>query len=147
LENIYNASAAPHAARVSFKDEALVRKVEKTSKSIKHIVGGSMQPPLCVFCCARENGTERRNLTTSFAWEEAGMADVAVTELVERMRQAGAGEITMAEALHFDDKRMLEIAKMSSELIKACQFDDAIVLFRGLVALDPRVPFFHQGLV
>ena len=56
------------------------------------------------------------------------------------------GKITQAELQGISKKSLEKIAKIGFDALQQGKFDDADVVFRGLVALDPYEPYFLSAL-
>ena len=56
------------------------------------------------------------------------------------------GDVTLAEILGYDDARLMKLAAKGNRLFKVGKWAAAAKVFRGLVVLDPMVPYFHYLL-
>jgi tetratricopeptide (TPR) repeat protein len=57
-----------------------------------------------------------------------------------------AGEISLGEILGYDDQKLMKLADKGLRLYKLGKLRAARRVFRGLVVLDPWVPYFHYLL-
>ena len=73
---------------------------------------------------------------------EAALAEVPV----DVRYKVKSGAMSLAGALGYNDQKMLKLVETGGRLLKNGRYDEARKIFRGLVALDPSVPLFHQGL-
>jgi tetratricopeptide (TPR) repeat protein len=56
------------------------------------------------------------------------------------------GEISMAQILGYDDQRLMMLADRGLSLYNAGKLRSARKVFKGIVLLDPWVPYFHYLL-
>jgi tetratricopeptide (TPR) repeat protein len=61
----------------------------------------------------------------------------------ERYDELVSGDVTLAEILGYDDARLMKLAAKGNRLFKVGKWAAAAKVFRGLVVLDPMVPYFH----
>lgn len=64
----------------------------------------------------------------------------------ERYGALVTGEATLAEILMYDDERLMKLAAKGLRLFQIGKLRPALKIFRGLVLLDPWVPYFHYLL-
>jgi tetratricopeptide (TPR) repeat protein len=56
------------------------------------------------------------------------------------------GTVTLAAILGYTDERLMKLAEKGLRLLRIHKLDKALKIFRGLVILDPWVPYFHYLL-
>ncbi len=66
--------------------------------------------------------------------------------LQDRLAQAAAGTRSLAWALGYQDKDLMELHDNATALLQSNQPAKAKRVFEGLVALDATIPLFHLGL-
>jgi Flp pilus assembly protein TadD len=64
----------------------------------------------------------------------------------DRVDRWVAGELTLAELDGFSDADLKQIAVTGHRLVETGQLGDAAIIFKGLVALSPKVSYFHTAL-
>jgi tetratricopeptide (TPR) repeat protein len=64
----------------------------------------------------------------------------------ERYPDLVQGRVTLGEIMGYDDDRLMKLATKGTRLFKLGKIDAALKVFRGLVLLDPWVPYFHYLL-
>lgn len=56
------------------------------------------------------------------------------------------GQVSLAKIMGYDDAKLQKLASKGLRLFKVGKLDNARKIFRGLVILDPWVPYFHYLL-
>jgi tetratricopeptide (TPR) repeat protein len=82
---------------------------------------------------AREARRRMRAARIESAWQSHG-------------HRIATGEVTLAEILGHNDEKLMQVADIGLGLLKVGKYDSALKVLRGLVLLDPYVPYFHMLL-
>jgi len=85
-------------------------------------------------------------MTTSSADAALRQRRLAEAYSATQLNRWAAGEVTLAELDGLSLADLKQIATTGHMLLQTGQLDDAAVIFKGLVALSPRVSYFHTAL-